>query len=192
MRSRWEDNADEALDEPVTITERQLRALKRSAKLGMIAMPLAVIALGLGVWSLLGGALTGTKSEVQTAAAQPAPAPAPQAAPTDSGPVPLGGGTAPAAGTAPAGTTPVGSLAKGEPATPTPPAVKPKPRSSARISMRTSRSLVFERCRDTRPSRLNRRRRTVQQRLRSWRARRTEPFSGSFRGIDPAILRGDP
>src|SRR5690349_12195746 len=96
MRSRWEDNADEALDEPVTITERQLRALKRSAKLGMFAMPLAVIALGLGVWSLLGGALGGTKSEVQQAAAQPAPAPAPaaQAAPTDSGPVPLGGGSA--------------------------------------------------------------------------------------------------
>src|SRR5262245_13707981 len=134
MRSRWEDNADEALDEPVTITERQLRALKRSAKLGMFAMPLAIIALGLGVWSLLGGALPGTKTEVQQAAAQPAPAPAPQAAPTDSGPVPLGGGTAPPAGTAPAaagGTTPVGSLAKGGP-TPAQPAVKPAPAPQAK------------------------------------------------------------
>jgi len=145
MRSRWEDNADEALDEPVTITERQLRALKRYAKLGMIAMPLAIIALGLGVWSLVGGALVGTKANVQTAAAQPAPAPAPQAAPTDSGPVPLGGGTAPAAGTAPAGTTPVGSLAKGgASATPTQPVVKPTPAAPSkhmgRISMRTSHS----------------------------------------------------
>ena len=149
MRSRWEDTADETLDEPVTITERQLRALKRSAKLGMFAMPLAIIALGLGVWSLLGGSLPGTKADVQQAAAQPAPsaAPAPQAAPSDSGPMPVGGGSTSAtpAGTAPAGTTPVGSLAKGgpTPATPTPtPAPKPAPkaRHSGRVAMRPSHS----------------------------------------------------
>jgi len=57
MRSRWEerDKAEEALDEPVTITQRQLHSLTRNARAGLLGILLGVIAIGLSAWSLFAG-----------------------------------------------------------------------------------------------------------------------------------------
>jgi len=45
MRNRWEDKGGE-VDEPVTITEKELRALKRGASVGMFALILSLVAVG--------------------------------------------------------------------------------------------------------------------------------------------------
>ena len=93
MRSRWEGGTD--LDEPATITERQLRSLRRGARAGVLAILLALVSAGAAGWSLLMGpdALAGfegiqdVKLKVLSAIGQPAPvenhqaqapAPAPQ------------------------------------------------------------------------------------------------------------------
>ena len=55
MRRRWEEEAGDDLDQPVTITEGQLRALKRGALAGVFAIILALVAVGLAGWSLLSG-----------------------------------------------------------------------------------------------------------------------------------------
>ena len=52
MRSRYDEGASEDLDEPVTLTERQLRSLKRGATFGMLAVLLALCALAMAAWSL--------------------------------------------------------------------------------------------------------------------------------------------
>lgn len=46
-RSNWGDEADEALDQPVTISERQLRSLKRRGAAAIAGMVLAVAGLAL-------------------------------------------------------------------------------------------------------------------------------------------------
>jgi hypothetical protein len=105
MRSRYEDTADDGLDEPVTITERQLRSLKRGARIGLFAMFLAIIATGLAGWnSLRATGLVGTKPDVSSATEQPASAE---------------GDTAQAAATSPGGTSAdsARSSAAGAPAT---------------------------------------------------------------------------
>jgi hypothetical protein len=55
MRDRWDGESKSDLDEPVTITERQLRALRRGGRTGMLAILLALISLGVAGWSLLMG-----------------------------------------------------------------------------------------------------------------------------------------
>lgn len=84
MRSRWEEKYTEPTDEPVTLTESQLRALKRGATIGMVAAILAIIAVGIAGYSLVSArsinsdAAIASKSE---STAQPAPeAAAPAAA----------------------------------------------------------------------------------------------------------------
>jgi hypothetical protein len=55
MRNRWEDSKDGSLDDPVTVTERQLRSLKRGARAGVFALILALAAGGLAGWSSVEG-----------------------------------------------------------------------------------------------------------------------------------------
>jgi predicted lipid-binding transport protein (Tim44 family) len=100
MRSRWEAGAaeDTQLDEPVTITQRQLRSLTRGARAGLFGVLLAMVAIGLAAWSMFGGprssaahepgpavspaeATQGVPAE-NTAASAPAKAPAQTAAVT--------------------------------------------------------------------------------------------------------------
>jgi hypothetical protein len=80
MRNRWEGASD--LDEPATITERQLRSLRRGARAGVLAALLALVAAVAAGWSVLMGpdALAGlegaqdVKHKVLAAIGQPAPA----------------------------------------------------------------------------------------------------------------------
>ena len=80
MRNRWEGASD--LDEPATITERQLRSLRRGARAGVLAVLLALVAAVAAGWSVLMGpdALAGlegaqdVKHKVLAAIGQPAPA----------------------------------------------------------------------------------------------------------------------
>lgn len=76
MRNRWEDRANDGLDEPVSITERQLRSLKRGARAGAFGILLALVAGGLAGWSLLGGSdgIPGMKPDVSSATTRPGPA----------------------------------------------------------------------------------------------------------------------
>lgn len=85
MRSRWEERelAEAKMDEPVTITERQLRTLTLGARAGLFAILLAVAATGLATWSLLRGPResaappqTASASMTDTGVAQAAPSPA--------------------------------------------------------------------------------------------------------------------
>jgi len=55
MRNRWEDSRDGGLDDPVTLTERQLRSLKRGARAGAFAFILALAAAGLAGWTSVEG-----------------------------------------------------------------------------------------------------------------------------------------
>lgn len=90
MRSRWEERerAEAAIDEPVTITERELRSLKRGATLGLCGLILAVMAAGLAAWTLVEGpqgtagqgAMTARTPPPETSTSQtatPVPAPMP-------------------------------------------------------------------------------------------------------------------
>jgi len=112
MRSRWEGGTDP--DEPVTITERDLRSLRRGARAGRLAMLLALVAAVAAGWSLLMGpdALAGfegiqdVKLKVLAAIGQPAPAedhqvqsPAPQPA-NPQGPSNARAGSSPDSGAA--------------------------------------------------------------------------------------------
>ena len=77
MRNRWEGSAD--LDEPATITERQLRSLRRGARAGVLAILLALVSAVAAGWTLLMGpdALAGldgiqdVKQKVLSAIGQP-------------------------------------------------------------------------------------------------------------------------
>ena len=55
MRNRWEDRADADLDAPITITEREWRALRRRAGFGVPAVLLGCIAVGGLGWALYAG-----------------------------------------------------------------------------------------------------------------------------------------
>lgn len=55
MRNRWEDSAGVDLDAPATITERELRALRRRAGFGVFAALLGCIAVGGLGWALYAG-----------------------------------------------------------------------------------------------------------------------------------------
>jgi hypothetical protein len=81
-RSRWAEPEEEEKvhDEPVTLTEKQYRALKRGAMFGMFGLVLGVAATGLSVWSL---ARTPESAPNPPAAHASQPAPAPNAAGTD-------------------------------------------------------------------------------------------------------------
>src|SRR6267142_5790908 len=79
MRNRWEDKGGE-VDEPVTITEKELRALKRGASVGVFALILSLVAVGAAGWTIYQGTMT---TPVQPeAAAIPAATQAPVAADT--------------------------------------------------------------------------------------------------------------
>jgi hypothetical protein len=89
MRSRWEAGADTQLDEPVTITQRQLRSLTRGARAGLFGILLAVVAIGLAAWSMFAGprsvaheatpAVSAQQAEAAPATpAEPAVTPAPE------------------------------------------------------------------------------------------------------------------
>jgi len=83
MRSRWEEKYTEPTDEPVTLTESQLRALKRGATIGMIAAILAIIAVGIAGYSLVSARSINADAAIasKSSADQPAPeAAAPAAA----------------------------------------------------------------------------------------------------------------
>jgi hypothetical protein len=100
MRSRFEEyKEDDHLDEPVTITGRQLRTLKRAATTGMIATILAIIAVGLGAWNLVQAGKSGTAETMSSepaAQAQPAPAPVATDSMSTPAPQPIQTGAAPA------------------------------------------------------------------------------------------------
>jgi hypothetical protein len=90
MRTRWEAGTEPDLDEPATITERQLRSLRRGARAGRLAVLLAVVSALAAGWSLLmgGDALAGiqgvedVKQRVLAVIGRPAPEePLPVAAP---------------------------------------------------------------------------------------------------------------
>ena len=78
MRSRWEEKYTEPTDEPVTLTESQLRALKRGATIGMIAAILAIIAVGIAGYSLVSA--RSINSDAAIASKSSADQPAPEAA----------------------------------------------------------------------------------------------------------------
>src|SRR3989442_11478782 len=73
MRNRWEDTAD--IDEPITLTERQLRSLRLGARAGLFALVLALAATGLAGWSTLpaGKPESGMGPGVPSATQQPTP-----------------------------------------------------------------------------------------------------------------------
>ena len=52
MRSQWEEGSDVDLDAPASITERELRAIRRRAGFGVLAVLLAIIAVGGLAWTL--------------------------------------------------------------------------------------------------------------------------------------------
>lgn len=94
MRSRWEGGSDVDLDAPATISERELKALRRRAGFGIFALFLALIAVVGLAWTLYAGpeglqqvqdakdrVLSGASNSDATPAAQ-AQTPVPQ--PTDS------------------------------------------------------------------------------------------------------------
>ena len=55
MRNRWEGGGDSDLDAPATITERELRALRRRAGFGVFAVMLSCVAVGGLGWTLYAG-----------------------------------------------------------------------------------------------------------------------------------------
>jgi uncharacterized iron-regulated membrane protein len=100
MRSRFEEyQEDDHLDEPVTITGRQLKSLKRAATTGLIATILAIIAVGLGAWNLVQAGKSSTSETMSpepAAQAQPVPAPVATDSMSTPAPQPIQTGAAPA------------------------------------------------------------------------------------------------
>ena len=80
MRESWERGTD--LDEPASITERDLRSLRRGARAGKLAVLFALVSVVAAGWSLIMGpdALSGVegiqdvKQKVLSVIGQPAPA----------------------------------------------------------------------------------------------------------------------
>lgn len=54
MRSHWEER-DEDLDAPATLTERDLRSLRRRAGFGVLAVLLSILSIGGLAWTLYAG-----------------------------------------------------------------------------------------------------------------------------------------
>ncbi len=144
MRSRWEEGANAGLDEPVTLTERQLRSLKRGARAGRLALLLALAAAGLVGWSLFGGPIEFLGAELNPVKAQSEPAESgtAQTATTPSGgPVGMAPGSTPSAATAAQSTKPAAAApqtrkpATAEVQTPTTePAIAPTPTPVAPVT----------------------------------------------------------
>jgi len=94
MRSRWEGGADVDLDAPATISERELKSLRRRAGFGVFALFLALIAVVGLAWTLYAGPeglqqVQDAKDRVLSGNSQKSDAPAAQAytpvpQPTDS------------------------------------------------------------------------------------------------------------
>ncbi len=55
MRDSWEAGGKDVLDEPATITERQLRSLRRGARAGVLAVLLALVSIVAAFGSLVVG-----------------------------------------------------------------------------------------------------------------------------------------
>lgn len=55
MRNRWEESGARDLDAPATITERELRSLKRRAGASVIAMILALLSTGVIGYAMVAG-----------------------------------------------------------------------------------------------------------------------------------------
>lgn len=55
MRSHWEERDELDLDAPATITERDLRSLRRRAGFGVLAVLLSVISIAGLAWTLYAG-----------------------------------------------------------------------------------------------------------------------------------------
>jgi hypothetical protein len=123
MRNRWEDSKDGGLDEPVTLTERQLRSLERGARAGFFALILALAAGGLAGWSMVQGGKLNlpfmTRNSAEDGAAEAAtgtPVTAPNSSASDSAHV---------AAAAPANQPVPAAPAANQPVAPTAPVSKP-------------------------------------------------------------------
>lgn len=68
MRSRWEEPGADDLDAPATITERQLRSLRRRAGAGVFAVFLSLVSIGAVAWSMLAG--PDVRAEIQNLTAR--------------------------------------------------------------------------------------------------------------------------
>lgn len=68
MRSRWEEPGADDLDAPATITERQLRSLRRRAGAGVFAIFLSLVSIGAVAWSMLAG--PDVRAEIQNLTAR--------------------------------------------------------------------------------------------------------------------------
>jgi len=92
MRSHWEDRDELDLDAPATITERDLRSLRRRAGFGVFAVLLSIISIAGLAWTLYAGPegleqvqgvkdrLLGQETEVGSASVEtPVPAQSPAA-----------------------------------------------------------------------------------------------------------------
>ncbi len=55
MRDSWEAGGKDELDAPATITERQLRSLRRGARASVLAVLLALVSIVAAIWSLVVG-----------------------------------------------------------------------------------------------------------------------------------------
>jgi|GEM_PF-3523535 len=119
MRNRWEDKPGDGFedDEPVTLTAKELKSLKRGAGFGLLAMFLALAAAGFTAWSTFGGGLpfAAEKKDAASVTASTSPAAQPaqagdQATPSTeaSTPPPVGAApaTTPQVAAAPGSTTP--------------------------------------------------------------------------------------
>ena len=53
MRNRWEEKTGDDLDAPAAISERQLRRLRGSARAGVLALLLALVATLASAWTLV-------------------------------------------------------------------------------------------------------------------------------------------
>lgn len=107
MRSKWEGSGAEDLDAPATLTERELRALRRRAGFALPAVMLALISIGGLGWTLYSGAegldqIQGIKAgfleRTEGTESPAAAAPPPSAATTDTTAVPAFADSVSAAG----------------------------------------------------------------------------------------------
>ncbi|HYJ32673.1 MAG TPA: hypothetical protein VE326_05585 [Candidatus Binatia bacterium] len=102
MRSRWEEKYTEPTDEPVTLTESQLKALKRGAAIGMAAAILAIVAVGIAGYSLVSARSIGSDAVASKSSADETAQPAPEAAAPAAAAPTTAPAVQPAAATAPA------------------------------------------------------------------------------------------
>lgn len=55
MRDHWEAGKGADLDAPTTITEREVRSIRRRSGVAVLALLLALLSMGAVVWSVLAG-----------------------------------------------------------------------------------------------------------------------------------------